>query len=87
MRALGRGPTGGPASAARERLSTVRSWILRHRLRLRLIYGPAHDVQLSEPLPEGAPAPGGAHGRVRRSAQGLVVVPMPPRVGRARHVG
>jgi hypothetical protein len=65
----------------------VRSWILRHRLRLRLIYGPAHDVAVVEPLAADGTAPGGSHGRVRRSPQGLVVVPMPPRVGRARHVG
>ena len=65
----------------------MRSWILRHRLRLRLIYGPAHDVAVDDHLAVDGGAPGGAHGRVRRSPQGLVVVPMPPRVGRARHVG
>jgi len=65
----------------------MRSWILRHRLRLRLIYGPAHDVHAAGPLSADEATPGGLHGRVRRSAQGLVVVPMPPRVGRARRVG
>jgi hypothetical protein len=65
----------------------MRSWILRHRLRLRLIYGPGDVAPASAATTEGSAAAAGTHGRVRRSAQGLVVVPMPPRVGRARHVG
>ncbi len=70
----------------------VRSWILRHRLRLRLVYGPppeaAGSPELytgpSEGAAEGAPGP---YGRVRRTPQGLEVVPMPRRVGRTKQVG
>lgn len=73
----------------------MRSWILRHRLRLRLIYGPGPDPGEAAPQEGEAPTPGalfdadGARvpGRMRRSEDGLELVPMPRRVGRTRRVG
>ena len=66
----------------------VRSWILRHRLRLRLVYGPPPEAEGRPELAAG-PAEGGPgpYGRVRRTPQGLEVVPMPRRVGRTKQVG
>jgi len=79
----------------------VRSWILRHRLRLRLIYGPGPEPATLEALGPAASEsvagaePGALHdatgarvpGRLRRSEEGLELVPMPRRVGPGRQVG
>lgn len=72
----------------------MRSWILRHRLRLRLIYGPlAGELPVDGPTASGGPGLGTVpgevcpHGRLRRGEDGLELVPMPTRVGRSRRVG
>lgn len=66
----------------------MRSWILRHRLRLRLIYGPGLAPAPAVAETGGTAEPHArAHGRLRRSADGLELVPMPRRVRTPRRVG
>jgi hypothetical protein len=78
-----------PAEGAPVPEVALRSWILRHRLRLRLVYGPGSPAADApgEPGENGVPAPSAACGRLRRSKDGLELVPMPRRVGRDRRVG
>ena len=57
----------------------MQSWVFRHRVRLRVLYGPPPSVELVGPVPVPAPVPRSTSaGTIERDEDGIVLHPYGP---------